>query len=118
MNVKLSPAEIPRAADLMKPVFDRNDTMSESTGTRKSIRVVLIDDSVLTFHGLKAFLSKSRHIDIVGVAKTRAEVLAAIETSRPDVVVLEVRVRETSGIDLQNDSGDTPPCRRSLFHLS
>ena len=100
MNVKLSPVETPRAADLIKPVFDRNNAMSKSTGMRKSIRVALIDSSILALHGLKAFLSKRRHIEIVGVATTRGEVCAMIETSRPDVVVLEVRVGETSGIDL------------------
>jgi two-component system response regulator DevR len=74
--------------------------MSGSTQKRKSIRVVLIDDSILTLHGLKTFLSKSRHIEIVGIAKTLGEVATAIETWRPDVVILEVRVGTTSGIDL------------------
>lgn len=69
-------------------------------GLRQPVRVLLIDDSILTLHGLKTFLSKSSHIDIVGVARTRAEALAAIQTHRPNVVVLEVRVGQASGIDL------------------
>ena len=100
MNMKFSADRIPRSADLMEPPFDRNNTMSESTGLRKSIRVVLIDDSMLTLHGLKMFLSKSQHIKIVGVARTPSEVRTAIETWRPNVVILEVRVGQTSGIDL------------------
>lgn len=118
MNVKLSTDWTPKMAEVMEPVFDRNYTMSESTGMRKSIRVVLIDDSVLTLHGLKAFLSKSRHIEIVGVAKTRGAILAAIETWRPDVVVLEVRVGEMSGIDLCKIIREAHPRVGILFFTS
>ena len=74
--------------------------MEHSMGRRQPVRVLLVDDSILTLHGLKTFLSKSSHIDIVGVAKNRAEALAAIQTHRPNVVVLEVRVGQASGIDL------------------
>jgi len=100
MTVRFSTDWTPKLTDMMELPFDRNDTMSGSTKIRKSIRVVLIDDSILTLHGLKTFLSKSRHIEIMGIAKTPGEVGTAIETWRPDVVVLEVRVGETSGIDL------------------
>lgn len=100
MNMKLTTDWTPRVAELMDPPFDRKNTMSESPGVRKSIRVVLIDNSMLTLHGLKTFLSKSPHIKLVGVARTPSEVRAAIEMWRPDVVILEVRVGHTSGIDL------------------
>ena len=43
--------------------------MEHSMGRRQPVRVLLVDDSILTLHGLKTFLSKSSHIDIVGVAK-------------------------------------------------
>lgn len=118
MNIKVSTDWTPRVAELMEPPFDRNNAMSESTSLRKSIRVVLIDDSMLTLHGLKTFLSKSQHIKIVGVAKTRGEVLATIETSRPDVVVLEVRVGETSGIDLCKMIREAHPRVGILFFTS
>ncbi len=74
--------------------------MNTSTGMRKPIHVLLIDDSVLTLHGLRTFLSKNSRIEIVGVAGTSAEAMAALHTHRPDVVVLEIRVGQESGIDL------------------
>ncbi len=118
MNMKLSTDWAPRSADLMEPPFDGNNTMSESTGVRKSIRVVLIDDSMLTLHGLKTFLSKSQHITIVGVARTPSEVRTAMETWRPDVVVLEVRVGQTSGIDLCKMIREAHPHIGVLFFTS
>jgi len=74
--------------------------MDTSNRKRNPVRVLLIDDSVLILHGLKTILSKSSQIKIVGVARTQADALAAIQAHRPNVVVLEVRVGQSSGIDL------------------
>lgn len=89
--------------------------MEHSMGIRQPVRVLLIDDSILTLHGLKTFLSKSSHIDIVGVARTRAEALAAIQTHQPNVVVLEVRVGQASGVDLCRTIRESRPNIGVLF---
>lgn len=89
-----------RRAELIAFSRDKARWMEHSMGIRQPVRVLLIDDSILTLHGLKTFLSKSSHIDIVGVARTQAEALAAIQMHRPNVVVLEVRVGQASGVEL------------------
>lgn len=115
MNVKLSPGRAPSLVESTEPLFDRTYAMKGSTKTQRSIRVLLIDDSILTLHGLQTFLSKSPHIEIVGIAKTRGGVLAAIETWRPNVVVLEVHVGQASGIDLCKMIRETHPHIGVLF---
>ena len=89
--------------------------MDKLTGIRKPIRVLLIDDSILTLQGFKTFFSKNSQIDIVGGAKTRSEALAAIQTHNPHVVVLEVRVGQTSGIDLCRAIRESHPNIGVLF---
>ena len=89
--------------------------MGKLTGIREPVRVLLVDDSVLTLQGLKTFLSKNSHIDIVGIARTRADALAAIQTHRPNVVVLEVRVGQASGIDLCKTIRESHPNIGVLF---
>jgi two-component system response regulator DevR len=74
--------------------------MRGSRGVRKTIHVLLVDESMLTLHGLKAFVSKSKHIEVAGIATTCGEALIAIQTHRPDVVMLEVDMGGMSGIDL------------------
>jgi two-component system response regulator DevR len=74
--------------------------MDKLTGIRKPIRVLLVDESFFTLHGLKTFLSKSSSIVVVGAARTEAEAFASIGTCRPDVVVLDVRVGRANGIDM------------------
>jgi two-component system, NarL family, response regulator DevR len=89
--------------------------MNKSTGIHQPIRVLLIDGSSLILHGLKTFFSKSSHIDLVGVARTRTEALAAIETCRPHVVVLEVFVGQLNGIDLCKAIREAHPNISVLF---
>jgi two-component system response regulator DevR len=89
--------------------------MGKLTGIREPVRVLLVDDSVLTLQGLKTFLSKNSYIDIVGIARTRADALAAIQTHRPNVVVLEVRVGQASGIDLCKTIRESHPNIGVLF---
>ncbi|NGZ02078.1 MAG: hypothetical protein CV090_03385 [Nitrospira sp. WS238] len=92
-----SPAAI---AEEARRSFDRNQTMSRSGRAQKSIRVLLVDDSMLTLHGLKVFLAKSSHIEVVGLVSSPSEVLTTIQIHRPDVVMMEVEVGRMNGIDL------------------
>jgi two-component system response regulator DevR len=89
--------------------------MDKLTGIREPIRVLLIDDSILTLHGLKTFLSITRHIEILGIARTPSEALDAIQAHQPDVVMLEVRVGQASGIDLCKAIRESHPNIGVLF---
>ena len=64
------------------------------------VRVLLVDDSAVSLQGLKTVLSKSTRLTIVGTASSETEAMAAIHAHEPDVVVLDVHVRGTSGIDM------------------
>lgn len=64
------------------------------------IQVLLIDDSVFVLHGLTAIFEASEKIVIVGTARTQGEAIRAIRGCRPDVVLLDVRVGQASGIDV------------------
>jgi two-component system, NarL family, response regulator DevR len=89
--------------------------MDTLAGRRKPIRVLLIDDSMLTLHGLKTFLSTIRHIEIQGIARTPVEALDAIRAHQPDVVMLETRVGQVSGIDLCRAIRESHPTIGVLF---
>jgi two-component system response regulator DevR len=89
--------------------------MDKLTGRREPIRVLLIDDSMLTLHGLKTFLSTIRHIEILGIARAPSEALDAIRVHQPDVVMLETRVGQISGIDLCRTIRESYPHIGVLF---
>ncbi|MBK9307403.1 MAG: response regulator transcription factor [Nitrospira sp.] len=115
MNVDLSTDRASKAAEQIGNLFKGNHAMGGSTGVRKAIRVLLIDESILTLYGLKTFVSKSDHIEVVGIATTCGEALTAIETHRPNVVMLEVEVERRSGIELCKKIRDGYPHIGVLF---
>ncbi|MFO0698707.1 MAG: response regulator transcription factor [Nitrospira sp.] len=89
--------------------------MEKIEGVRRPIRVLVIDRSSLTLQGLKGLFSKSHHIEVVGMASTRQEALRALEVEHPDLVLVEVRVGQDSGIELCRTIRDSHPQVRVLF---
>jgi DNA-binding NarL/FixJ family response regulator len=59
------------------------------------IRVVLADDSVAVRDVLARILNRSPDIDLVATADDEPTLLAAIDETRPDVVVTDVRMPPT-----------------------
>src|SRR5919198_3278036 len=57
-----------------------------------SIRVVLGDDNVLVREGVRALLSVTDGIEVVGVAEDAPSLLAAAAEHRPDVVVTDIKM--------------------------
>jgi DNA-binding NarL/FixJ family response regulator len=60
-----------------------------------AIRVVLADDSLAVRDVLAQILSRAPGIDLVATADDEPTLLAAIEETRPDVVVTDVRMPPT-----------------------
>jgi two-component system response regulator DevR len=64
------------------------------------IRLLIIDDHEMVREGLKAMLMAEPDFDIVGDAANAEQALEQIERLRPDIVLLDVRLPGSSGIDL------------------
>lgn len=62
-------------------------------------RVVLIDDHEMARRGLEAMLSTADWIDVVGEVGDCAAGIAAVETLAPDVVLLDIRMPGTDGLE-------------------
>ncbi|MGN7133089.1 response regulator [Rhodococcoides corynebacterioides] len=71
--------------------------MAEDTTTR--IRVVVVDDEALVRSGFEAILAVADDIDVVGTCDG-ADALATIDRTRPDVVLLDIRMPRRSGLDV------------------
>ena len=63
-------------------------------------RVLLVDDHPLVREGLRARLSGVAGIEVVGEAGNAAEALARIEALAPDLVLMDVGMRQDNGIEL------------------
>ena len=63
------------------------------------IRVLLVDDHEVVRHGLAAMLSVHDDIEVVGDAGSADEAVRRTGLDQPDVVVMDVRMPERSGVE-------------------
>jgi DNA-binding NarL/FixJ family response regulator len=63
------------------------------------IRVVLAEDQPMVRAGFRALLDSRRDIEVVGEAGPGAQALEQVQTHRPDVVVMDIRMPEMDGLE-------------------
>src|SRR5438874_10026505 len=82
------------------------------------ITVLLVDDQELARLGLRHILRPRDGFHIVGERSDGGEVLAAVASCRPDVVVMELRLRNVSGIEATRqlvEAGGPPVLALTMF---
>ena len=65
----------------------------------EKIRVLLVDDHEIVRLGLMTLINDQPEMQVVGEAGNAAEALACVERLRPDVVLMDIRLPGSSGID-------------------
>jgi DNA-binding NarL/FixJ family response regulator len=75
------------------------------------IRVVLADDQPLVRAGLRVMVEAEADFEIVAEAADGAEAVAATVRTRPDVVLLDIRMPRMDGLEAARSilASDTPP---------
>lgn len=63
------------------------------------IRVLLVDDQELVRAGLKRILHPDEGFEVAGECADGAEVPAAVERSNPDVVLMDIRMKNVDGVE-------------------
>ena len=82
----------------------------------RPVRVVLVDDHEMVLEGLKAMLVRfAGRVRVVGAAASAAEALQVVSALDPDVVLCDVRLRGSSGLDLCRQLVELNPQRRVLL---
>jgi len=64
------------------------------------IQIIIIDDHEMVREGLKAILMNESDFSIVGDAGSAVQALELVERLHPDIVLLDVRLPDASGIDV------------------
>ena len=64
------------------------------------VRVIVVDDHPIFRLGLAASLGEMDDVELVGEAATAAEVLDLVERTSPDVILLDLHLPDTSGLEV------------------
>jgi DNA-binding NarL/FixJ family response regulator len=73
---------------------------SPSATTRSPARVLIVDDHPAVREGMMSRISRQSDLVVCGEAANVAEALQMVETAGPDVVVIDISLKEGDGIDL------------------
>lgn len=65
-----------------------------------TIRVVLADDHVFVRDGIKSLLENEANIEVAGEATDGLEALKIVETAKPDLLILDIRMPNMTGIEV------------------
>ncbi|MDO8369613.1 MAG: chemotaxis-specific protein-glutamate methyltransferase CheB [Candidatus Nitrotoga sp.] len=84
--------------------------------TKSPIRVLLVDDSLITLAILKRILSSSPEIQVVGTAINGREALDLIPSLQPDVICTDLHMPVMDGLELTREVMDKFP--RPILVLS
>jgi DNA-binding NarL/FixJ family response regulator len=83
------------------------------------IRVLVVDDQELVRAGLRGILRSEFGFDVVGECSNGGEVIAAVETLTPDVVLMDVRMPLVDGVqateELRRRDGSPPVLALTTF---
>ncbi len=84
----------------------------------RQIRLLVVDDQEIVREGLRSVISNDPGILIVGEAETSAQAVSQALMLEPDVVLLDVRLPDGSGIGACRTILRTSPQMRILFLTS
>jgi len=83
-----------------------------------SHRILLVDDHEVVRLGLKALLEHHRGFEVVGEAGSAHEAIEKVESLKPDVVVLDIRLPGGSGIEACQHIADNFPQSKVIMLTS
>lgn len=84
-------------------------------GASEMIRVFVVDDHELVRRGVTDLLERERDIRVVGEADSARHTIGRIMATRPDVVLLDVRLPDGNGIDVCREILEQAPDTRCLM---
>ncbi len=74
--------------------------MSRSDASPAALRVAIVDDHPMYRMGLAVAIAEMAGIEVAGEAESAAEVPDLVASTRPDIVLLDVRLGDESGLEV------------------
>jgi DNA-binding NarL/FixJ family response regulator len=89
--------------------------VSSDTGSRSVVQVLLVDDQELLRRGLRMVLEEQPYLEVVGEASDGDEAVRLAAALDPDVVLMDVRMPGTDGVEATRRITKESPRSRVLI---
>lgn len=86
-----------------------NDSDSPLPHSGKKSRVLIVEDHVVMLEGLTILIDDEPDLTVVGGAGTPEEALKLVQQRNPDIVLTDISLGESNGLDLIKQLHDTQP---------
>lgn len=80
----------------------------EAYGKGPELRVVIADDQDLVRNGFRLILSSFENLKVVGEASTGREAVEVVRATKPDVVLMDIRMPVENGIEATREITEDP----------
>ena len=67
------------------------------------MRIVIVDDDMLVSSALKTILEVNEDVQVEGMGSDGKEAIALYERYRPDVILMDIRMKDMSGLDASRE---------------
>ncbi len=84
----------------MKSVADKR---KHTPGFGAKASIFIVEDHPVFRDGLTQLINKERDMEVVGSAESAGEAMAALARVRPDLLIVDITLKESSGIELISD---------------
>jgi DNA-binding NarL/FixJ family response regulator len=85
------------------------------TDIERAIRVVVADDHTLFRKGITKLLNDDSRLTVVGEAADAKEAIERVQSLRPDIVIMDVKLPKMNGIDAAREIAQRFPRVKVLF---
>jgi len=89
-----------------------------NNGDATPIRVLLVEDSLLQLHVIKALLDADPHIEVVGTAPNGLEALKLLPDLKPDVICTDYHMPVMDGLEFIEHAVNIYPCPILVLSIS
>jgi DNA-binding NarL/FixJ family response regulator len=88
--------------------------MAADPQPQRPSRILVVDDHSIVRHGLVALLSKEKDLVVCGEAAGCEEARAAVEAQKPDLLVVDITLKDGNGLDLIRETRAANPQIKAL----
>ena len=79
------------------------------------INIVLADDHILVRKGIKAMLESEEDLNVIGEAGNGREALEVAKMLHPDILVLDIRMPEMTGLEAASQLPQVSPSTKAMI---